>query len=199
MPRGGVVPAAEIAEALGLQLDVVISRKLGAPGNPEYAVGALAEGGTPYLNEKAVRLTGASDAYMAREIEHQREEIARRQRQFRGGRPLSLPDAATVILVDDGVATGSTAFAAIQALRLRGVARLVFAVSVAPPDTAAALRAKVDELLVLATPRCFHAVGAFYEDFRQVADEEVVDALERARSRAAVVQRHEKEVRDALA
>jgi putative phosphoribosyl transferase len=199
MPRGGVVVAGEIAEALGLPLDVVIARRLRAPGNPEHAVGAIAEGGTPYLDEKAVRLTGASEAYIAREIEHQREEIARRQRRLRGGRPLLLPGGVTVILVDDGVATGSTALAAIHALRLRGIARLVFAVPVAAPDTAVVLREMVDELLVLATPRYFHAVGAFYEDFGQVPDDEVVEALRHAHACHLVVRGNEKEVRDALA
>jgi predicted phosphoribosyltransferase len=199
LPRGGVVPAAEVAVALGLPLDVIISRKLGAPGNREYAIGAIAEGGTPYLNEKALRLTGASEAYITREAEHQRGEIARRQRRFRGGRPLSLPEGGTVILVDDGVATGSTAIAAIQALRLRGVARLVFAIPVAPPDTAAVLRTMLDELVVLATPEYFHAVGAFYEDFAQVSDDEVVAALRVPATRPPAERRNTKEGNDALA
>jgi predicted phosphoribosyltransferase len=198
--RGGIVPAAEIANALALPLDVVISRKLGAPGNAEYAIGALAEGGTPYLNQRALRLTGASAGWVAREVEHQRAEIARRQRRFRGGRQVSLPERATVILVDDGVATGSTAIAAIHALRQRGVARLVFAVPVAPPDTAAVLRPLVDELVLLATPRCFHAVGNFYEDFTQVSDDDVVAALARARTEPVAERGTQpKEERDALA
>jgi putative phosphoribosyl transferase len=176
LPCGGVVPAVEIAYALGLRLDVVISRKLGAPGNPEYAIGAIAEGGTPYLNEKALRLAAVSDAYIACEVEHQREEIDRRQRRFRDGRLLSLPEGATVILVDDGVVTGSTAIAAIQALRLRGVARLVVAIPVVPPDTAAVLHQMADELVVLATPTYLHAIGAFYEDFTQMSDADVVGA-----------------------
>jgi putative phosphoribosyl transferase len=180
LPRGGIVPAAEIASALQLPLDVIISRKLGAPANPELAIGAIAEGGAPYFNEEALALTGASEAHVAQEVERQHAEIARRQQCFRGGRPLSLPERPTVILVDDGVATGSTAIAAIRALREQGVDRIVFAIPVAPPDTAETLRGMVDELVVLATPMLFWAVGAFYEDFRQVSDDEVVDFLKRA-------------------
>jgi predicted phosphoribosyltransferase len=180
LPRGGVVPAAEIASALRLPLDVIVSRKLGAPGNPELALGAIAEGGAPYFNQEALSSTDASEAHIAQEVEHQRAEIARRQQRFRDGRPLSLPERATVILVDDGVATGSTAIAAIHALREQGVGRLVLAIPVAPPDTAEVLRGMVDELVVLATPTPFWAVGAFYEDFRQVSDDEVVQLLTRA-------------------
>jgi predicted phosphoribosyltransferase len=182
LPRGGIVPAAEVASALRLPLDVIISRKIGAPGNPELAIGAIAEGGAPYFNEEGLALTGPSETYLAQEVEHQRAEIARRQQRFRDGRPLSLPDGATVILIDDGVATGSTAIAAIRALREQGVERIVFAIPVAPPDTTETLRGMVDELVVLATPMPFWAVGAFYEDFRQVSDDEVVDLLERART-----------------
>jgi putative phosphoribosyl transferase len=183
LPRGGVVPAAEIAAALGLPLDVIVSRKLGAPGNPELAVGAVAEGGAPHIDRETLAASGATDAHVAEEVERQRAEIARRRRQFRDGRALSLPERATVVLVDDGVATGSTTIAAIRALREQGVARLVLAIPVAPPDTAAVLRGMVDELVVLATPTPFWAVGAFYDDFRQVSDDEVLDLL--ARSRAA--------------
>ena len=197
--RGGVVPAGEIAGALGLPLDVFISRKLGAPGNPEYAIGAIAEGGTPYFNQKALGLTRASREYVAREVEHQRAEIARRQRRFRAGRPLALPEGATVILVDDGVATGATAIAAINALRRRGVARIVLAIPVAAPTTVTVLRPLVDDLLVLATPDCFQSVGAFYEDFPQVSDDDVVAALGHAGTAAVTQREHPKEGRDALA
>jgi len=191
LPRGGVVPAAEIASALRLPLDVIISRKLGAPGNPELAVGAIAEGGAPYFNPQALTFTDASKAHVAQEVEHQRAEIARRQQRFRDGRPLSLPERATIILVDDGVATGSTAIAAIRALRAQEISRLVFAIPVAPPDTVELLRGMVDELVVLATPMLFWAVGAFYEDFQQVSDDEVVQLLTHARTqgRGAEAQR----------
>jgi putative phosphoribosyl transferase len=180
LPRGGVVPAVEIASALRLPVDVIISRKLGAPGNPELAIGAVAEGGEPHLNQDALALTDASEAYVAEEVERQRGEIARRQQRFRNGRSLSLPERATVILVDDGVATGSTAIAAIRALRQQGIARLVLAIPVAPVATAAALGGMVDELVLLATPEPFWAVGQFYEDFQQVSDDEVVRLLARS-------------------
>jgi putative phosphoribosyl transferase len=181
LPRGGVVPAAEIAAALRLPLDVIIARKIGAPGNPEFAIGAIAEGGDAYLNEEGLALSRASREYVANEIRHQRSEIAHRQVRFRDGHALSLPDKATVILVDDGIATGSTVIAAIRALRQQRVARLVLAIPVAPPDTAALLRDTVDDLVVLSTPLLFWAVGAFYEDFGQVSDDEVCELLAQAK------------------
>lgn len=179
LPRGGVVPAAEVAVALQLPLDVIIARKIGAPGNAELAIGAIAEGGEAYLNEEGLALTGTPREYVSEEIEHQRREIARRQERFRNGRALSLFDKATVILVDDGVATGSTVIAAIRALRHQGVARLVLAIPVAPPDTVEVLRHMVDELVVLSTPMMFWAVGAFYDEFDQVSDDEVCELLAR--------------------
>jgi predicted phosphoribosyltransferase len=131
------------------------------------------------LAPDSLRFTAASKGYVAQEVARQRAEIERRRERFRQGRPLSLPDGATAILVDDGVATGSTAIAAIHALRAQQVARLVFAIPVAPPDTAERLRGMVDELVVLATPELFAAVGGFYVDFEQVSDDEVVDLLRR--------------------
>ena len=188
LPRGGVVPAAEIAAVLELPLDVIISRKLGAPGNPELAIGAIAEGGDAYLNEEGVALTRASHEYLAEETRRQRIEIAHRQERFRDGRALSLPDKCTVILVDDGVATGSTVIAAIRALRHQQVAHLVLAVPVAPPDTVAMLRDMVDELVVLSTPVLFWAVGAFYQNFQQVSDDEVCELLMQAKDTASARQ-----------
>jgi putative phosphoribosyl transferase len=176
-----VVTAAEIAAGLDLPLDVIISRKIGAPGNPEFAIGAMAEGGEPYLSEEGLSVTDASRAYLDAEITRQRAEIARRQELFRNGKPLTLPEDATVILVDDGVATGATVIAAIHALRTQKVGCLVLAVPVAPPDTVAVLRQLVDELVVLSTPMMFWAVGAFYDDFAQVTDEEVCRLLKHAR------------------
>jgi putative phosphoribosyl transferase len=181
LPRGGVVTAAEVAAGLELPLDVVIARKIGAPGNPELAVGAVAEDGDPYLKDEGLALTGASGAYITDEVARQRAEILRRRAWFRGGRPLSLPEHATVILVDDGIATGSTVVAAIRALRQLGAERIVLAAPVAPPDTVEALRALADEVVVLATPAMFWAVGEFYEDFAAVSDEEVERLLARAR------------------
>jgi putative phosphoribosyl transferase len=180
LPRGGVPPAAEIARALELPLDVIISRKLGAPDNPEFAIGALAEGGDAYANTEGVQVTGALQSYVSGIARQQRKEIAHRQRLFRGGAPLRVPPHATVILVDDGIATGSTVIAAIQALRRGGVRRIVLAVPVAPPDTVERLRPMVDELVVLLTPPLFWAVGAFYEDFKQVSDDDVCRLLTEA-------------------
>jgi predicted phosphoribosyltransferase len=137
---------------------------------------------TPYFDQDVLLLIDATRDHIEHEVERQRAEIARRQQRFRDGRPLSLPEGATVILVDDGVATGSTAIAAIRALREQGAGRLVFAIPVAPPDTVELLRGMVDELVVLASPALFGAVGAFYEDFRQVSDDEVVELLARVRS-----------------
>jgi predicted phosphoribosyltransferase len=180
LPRGGMVPAAEVAHALGLPLGALVCRKLRAPGNSEYAIGALAEGGTVYLDEQAVSRAGASEEYVAREVARQRGEIAGRVRRLRDGRPPALPERATVILVDDGVATGSTAIAAIRALRRRGVDRVIFAAPVAPSRAAAALRGMVDDLVVLATPRNVHSVGLFSEDFARVYDDDVIRLLGRA-------------------
>lgn len=193
LPRGGVVPAAEIAAALELPLDVIISRKIGAPGNPELAIGAVAEGGDPYLNEEVVALTGADRHYVERETARQRAETERRQQRFRGGHGLVLPERATVILVDDGVATGATAIAAVRALRQRPeLERLVLAIPVAPPDTAASLRGMVDELVLLATPADFLAVGTHYERFLQVTDDEVADLLAHARDHSGPQTEHER-------
>lgn len=173
LPRGGVVPAAEIAAALDLPLDVLIARKLGAPRNPEFAIGAVAENGEPYLNEEGIAASGATVDYLAQEVTRQRAEIDRRKQLFRGGRTLALPDNATVILVDDGVATGATLIAAIHALRGLRVSHLVVALPVAPPETADALRGLVDTLVVISTPRPFRSVGVFYHDCRQVSADEV--------------------------
>ena len=180
LPRGGVVTAFEVAMALRLPLDVIISRKLGAPDNPEFAVGAVAEDGEPYLSEYGVGLSGASRRYLDEETERQRAEIERRRVWFRKGQRLALPECATVILVDDGIATGATVIAAIGALRGMQVGRIVLAVPVAPPETVAVLRSLVDEVVVLATPEPFWAVGNFYEDFRPTSDHEVCDLLMRA-------------------
>lgn len=180
LPRGGVPVAAEVARQLELPLDVIISRKLGAAENPEFAIGAVAEGGEVYLNPEGVDSAGAAPADVAASAARQREEIARRQRLFRDGELLALPPGATVLLVDDGIATGSTVIAAIHALRRQGVARIVLAVPVAPPDTVEHLRPMVDELVVLLAPALFFAVGAFYEDFAQVSDDEVRERLEEA-------------------
>ena len=179
LPRGGVPVGFEVARALGAPLDVFLVRKLGVPGYEELAMGAVATGGVRVLNDEIVRGLGISeheiDAAAAREL----QELARRQRLYRGDRPL--PDVAgrTVILVDDGLATGATMRAAIQALRQQQPARIVVAVPTASPDTCEALKAEADDVVCAMTPEPFLAVGHWYEDFTQTTDDEVRELLAR--------------------
>jgi predicted phosphoribosyltransferase len=179
LPRGGAPVGFEVARALGAPLDVFLVRKLGVPGYEELAMGAVATGGVRVLNDEIVRGLGISeheiDAAAAREL----QELARRQRLYRGDRPL--PDVAgrTVILVDDGLATGATMRAAIQALRQQQPARIVVAVPTASPDTCEALKAEADDVVCAMTPEPFLAVGHWYEDFTQTTDDEVRELLAR--------------------
>ena len=179
LPRGGVPVAFEVARAFGAPLDVFLVRKLGVPGYEELAMGAVATGGVRVLNDEIVRGLGISeheiDAVVAREL----HEVARRERLYRGDRPL--PDIAgrTVILVDDGLATGATMRAAIQALRQQQPARIVVAVPTASPDTCEALKAEADDVVCAMTPEPFLAVGHWYEDFTQTTDDEVRELLAR--------------------
>jgi putative phosphoribosyl transferase len=172
LPRGGVPVGFEVAGALNAPLDVFLVRKLGVPHHPEYAMGAIATGGVRVMNPDAALLRldpGEVEAVVAREL----LEIERRERLYRGSRaPLDL-HGRTVILVDDGLATGSTMRAAALAARKQGAARIVVAVPVAAPETAARLRAEVDALVCVTTPSPFHAVGLWYDDFEQVSDGEV--------------------------
>jgi len=184
IPRGGVVVGAEVAERLSAELDVVIPRKLGAPGNPELAIGAVAGDGTIVLNEDAVRALGVDEAYIKREAASQREEIERRTARFLGGRGARPVEGKTVVVVDDGLATGSTALAAARALRAEKPARLILAVPVAPADTVERFKGEVDEIVVLEKPSFFYAVGQFYEDFAQTSDEEVIEFLRKSREEA---------------
>lgn len=189
IPRGGVVTAAELARELVLPLDVLISRKLRAPGSPEITVGALAEGGEPYVNDPLTAQRSGGDVYVAREADRQRAEITRRQRLFRQGSRLALAPRATAILVDDGAETGSTAIAAIRALRRQPLERLVLALPVAPLETARRLEPLVDELVVLIAPGLFWAIAGFYDDFRQASDGEICELLAQARLRGAAADR----------
>ncbi len=182
VPRGGVVVAAEIARALDAPLDVYITRKLGAPGNPELAIGAIAEDGTRVVDPETIRLLGVSEAYLSQEQARQQEEIRRRAALYRGDQPPLPLEGKRVILVDDGVATGRTLEAAIRALRQRPIKELILAVPVGPPSTIRRLEPLVDRLEVVATPEPFWAVGMFYEDFRQTSDEEVKRLLAQFRT-----------------
>ncbi len=190
LPRGGVPVAAPVAAALDAPLDLILVRKLGAPRQPELAAGAVVDGERSeiVLNEDVVALHGISQDALRELAARELREIERRRAQYLGDRaPLSVKDRAAIV-VDDGVATGATTRAALRAVRKRGPARLVLAVPVAPPDAAAELRSEVDELVCLATPASFGAVGSFYDDFRQVSDDEVVELLARAREREAHAQ-----------
>ena len=185
LPRRGVPVGYEISLALNLPLDVFITRKLGAPEDPEYAIGAVAETGAVYMNPQAIRLFGGfslSDRFFSDAICAKREEIAKRQMLYRGRHPLPDLKDRTVLLVDDGVATGATFLASIEALRNLQVRRLIAALPVGPRDTLSEIGKQVDKLIVLATPEPFYAVGNHYMDFRQVEDEEVVRYLEQAAS-----------------
>ncbi len=177
LPRGGVAVGYQLSLALHLPLDVFITRKIGAPGNPEYAIGAVAETGSRYLNQEAVSSFGLSGYEMDRFIHAQETEIARRKELYRHGRQLPHLTGRTVLLVDDGLATGSTFIASALAIRSVQPHRLVGVIPVGPPSTIREVRAHVDELVVLVTPEPFEAVGNFFVDFTQVEDRDVVAYL----------------------
>jgi predicted phosphoribosyltransferase len=176
IPRGGVVVGHEVATHLGVPLDVVIPRKVGAPGNPELGLGAVAPG-VRVLDERLVRELGVTEEYLEREIAAQEREIARREEAYRAGRPPVRVAGRVALVVDDGVATGGTAVAAARWARRAGAARVVLAVPVAPRQARGMLEREADELAVLSTPDPFFAVGQWYRDFEQVSDEEVVALL----------------------
>ncbi len=183
LPRGGVPVAFEIAKALGAPLDLVLVRKIGSPFQPELAIGAVVDGSRAetVLNEEIVGELQIPETYIAQESARQLKEIERRRELYLAGRARVPVDGRTAIVVDDGIATGATMEAALRATRRAHPKRLVLATPVAPPDTIERLRPEVDEVVCLATPRWFAAIGAFYQDFRQLSDEEVVDLLRRAR------------------
>jgi predicted phosphoribosyltransferase len=182
LPRGGVPVAAEVARALGAPLDVFVVRKLGVPGHEEFALGAIATGGVRVLNEDVVRALRIPDRVIDAVAAKEQEELARRERLYRGDRPPLDVRGRTVILVDDGLATGATMHAAIKALRQQQPARIVVAVPTASPETCDELKREVDEVICATTPEPFYAVGLWYEDFSQTTDEEVHELLGQARS-----------------
>jgi putative phosphoribosyl transferase len=185
LPRGGVPVAYAVAMALALELDVLLVRKLGMPGQPEFAIGAIGSGGVQVLQPGVPGLMGVTQAQVDAIAAHELAEIARRERLYRQDRPEPALAGRDVILVDDGIATGSTMQAAVQVARGRGATRVVVAVPVAPPDTLAALAPLVDGLVCLAAPLRFRAVSQWYDSFDQTSDEEVQDLLAMAwRSRA---------------
>jgi predicted phosphoribosyltransferase len=173
LPRGGVPVAAEVARALGAPLDVFLVRKLGVPGHEELAMGAVATGGLGVINTPVVHGLGIPESVVRSAAAREYEELARRERLYRGDRPPPDVRGRTVIVVDDGLATGSTMLAAIQALRQQEPARIVVAVPAASPETCEALRAEADEVVCTITPEAFEAVGKWYEDFSPTTDDEV--------------------------
>jgi putative phosphoribosyl transferase len=182
VPRGGVVVGYEVARALDTPLDVYIARKLTAPGNDELAVGAVASDGTVVLDAALMRQIGVSQRYLESEMDRQRAEILRRLSLYRNQRPLPQLKGKTVLVVDDGVATGSTTLAALRALRKQQPALLVLAVPVGPPDVIARLQTEADRVICLAQPEQFWAVGQFFADWAQLSDQDVSDILSRRRS-----------------
>ncbi len=181
LPRGGVVVGFELAIALQLPLEAFISRKIGAPGNPELAIGAVAEIDGLWTDSEAMEILGVPEEYVEKEADHQRREIERRIQLYRQGRPLPPMEGRVVIVADDGIATGYTVLAALRGIRLANPAQLVVAVPVAPPETLAKVSREADRVVCLATPEPFYAVGFHYANFEQVSDEEVVRLLQLSR------------------
>ena len=181
LPRGGVPVGAAVAQRLGLSMDVLGVRKIGAPEQPELAVGAVAGGGVVVMDERTVARMGISQATVDTAVARELEELLRRERVYRGERPPLELAGRTVILVDDGLATGYTMLAAARAARLQRPARVVVGVPVAPPETLERLRGEADEVCCVHVAKRLFAVGEFYDDFRQVSDEEVCAALARLR------------------
>ncbi len=177
IPRGGVVVGFEVARALGASLDVIVPRKIGAPGNPELAIGAVTEDGTAILNQALVEQLGVTPEFVEAEKAEQIVEIKRRVSAYRGGLPPVELRGKTVVLVDDGVATGATMRAAVYSVKRQGASEVVVAVPVGPPDTIALLRGEVGRVVCPVVYEPFYAIGQFYDDFEQTSDEEVVKLL----------------------
>ena len=183
LPRGGVPVGFEIALKLGLPLDVFVVRKLGVPGQRELAMGAIASGGVRVLNEDVLRAMPHAAATVTAVTNEEAQEVERRERHYRQGRPAAEVEGRVLILVDDGLATGATMLAAIAALRQRDPAKIVVAVPVCPPDTLVEVERAADEIVTLFAPHWFRGVGQFYEDFGQLNDETVRLLLARAAER----------------
>jgi putative phosphoribosyl transferase len=179
IPRGGVPVGYEVARSLEAPLDLFIARKLGAPGHEELGIGAVAPGGTRFLDAEAIRMLDVSDAYIEEITRKELAELERRLRRFRGDRPPPRIEGRAVILVDDGLATGVTALASLAALRLQQPRRLVFAAPVCSVEGAQAVARQADDVVCVALPERFFGVGAWYHDFTQTTDEEVVELLAR--------------------
>jgi putative phosphoribosyl transferase len=177
IPRGGVPVAKEIALALHVPLDLVITRKIGAPGQPEFAIGAVTQDGNAIVDEETVNMFGISREYIQEERTRQMHEIQERMRKYRGSKPYPNLEGKTVVIVDDGIATGNTMIAAIESLRRQKPSSIIIATGVAPKETVAKLSKVADRVICLDSPEPFYAIGQFYENFDQVEDEEVVQTL----------------------
>jgi predicted phosphoribosyltransferase len=181
IPRGGVVIGYEVAKALGKPFDITIPRKIGAPDNPELAIGAISEDGSKFYDEFLINVLGVKEDYIREKEKEEMENIKDRMKRLRGDRAISELRDKIVILVDDGLATGYTAKAAINSIKSRAPKKIVLAVPIAPRETVEELKQIVDEVVVLEIPEYFYAVGQGYADFSQVTDEEVRELLDRAR------------------
>ena len=177
LPRGGVPVAIAVAERVGGTVDVLVARKVGAPGQPEFGIGAISEGDATVVNRPALRALGISDDQFRELAARERHELDRRVDLYRHGRPLPHLTGAEVVIVDDGLATGVTAEAAVLSVRAGGPRRIVVAAPVAARDTATRIAAEVDDVVVVAAPARFHSVGEWYDDFRQTTDDEVIELL----------------------
>lgn len=177
LARGGVVIAAAIAKELKCPFDVIIVRKIPSPGNEELAMGAVAEDGKPLFNDQIVSMFGVSKEYLQSEVERQRELIEKRKKLYREGRPLQVIQGKVAIIVDDGIATGATMRAAIASVKLKKPSKVILAVPVASKEAFQELSKEVDEAICLFLPKYFEAVGAFYREFAQVSDQEVIALL----------------------
>ena len=179
LPRGGVVVGFEVAKILNLPLDIVVPRKIGAPGNPEFAIGAITETGEGIFDETTIAAYDITKSYLEHEVAKEKAEAERRLKLYRGSRlPLDLKNK-TVIIADDGLATGLTMRAAIKTIKKMNAAKIVVAIPITPPDTAELIKKEIDEIIYLDAPPFFGAVGAFYEEFGQTTDEEVIDLLKK--------------------
>lgn len=177
LPRGGVIVGFEVARELNLPLDIVVPRKIGAPANPEFAIGAITETGEGVFDEMVVGAYGITESYLQNEIKKEKAEAERRLNLYRGSRPPLDLKNKTVILVDDGLATGLTMRAAVKSIKKSGVEKIIVAIPVTSPEAAELVKKEVDEIIYLEAPAFFGAVGAFYEEFSQTTDKEVIELL----------------------